>query len=198
MHEAPLLNGDNCIRQISSQQSDDRILATPISWLIRHSDPKCRLQSGNHRSIRWIAKDQYSNTSTSNLERGGIHEQRRIRWPVVLALSAIGLCLAASWCIDCQREAPLLVQLHQRHPELAIVMVDSNEDRAKVQAFVREFNIVTPVDLDTDGKVMQQYRIMAIPTDLFLDGEGVIRGRIIESVSSRQLMDTLRTIGVEP
>src|SRR5688572_15693882 len=35
------------------------------------------------------------------------------------------LSIGASWCPDCRIEAPLLQELHETHPELVILLVDS-------------------------------------------------------------------------
>jgi peroxiredoxin len=108
------------------------------------------------------------------------------------------LSIGATWCPDCRKEAPLLQELHETHPELVILMVDSKEGPDIVQQFADEFGITHPILLDRDGAVMELYQVFAIPTDLFIDAEGIIRAKIIESVTSQLLAEKLPLIGLEP
>jgi peroxiredoxin len=108
------------------------------------------------------------------------------------------LTFAATWCPDCRAETPVLQGLHIRHPELAILTVDSKESPEIVQSFVNKFGVTYPVLLDTDGAVSDQYRIFAIPTGLFIDAEGIIRVKVIDNLTARLLAEKLPLIGVEP
>ena len=108
------------------------------------------------------------------------------------------LSIGASWCPDCRAEAPIIEELHKNHPELIILLVDSKETADVVQAFVDEFDITHPVLLDKDGAVSELYQIFAIPTDIFIDKDGVIRAKIIESVTPELLAEKLPLIGVNP
>ena len=108
------------------------------------------------------------------------------------------LSIGASWCPDCRVEAPLIEQLHKDHPELVVLLIDSKETRKVAQAFVDEFDLTHPVLLDRDGKVTELYQIFAIPTDLFIDKDGVIRAKIIERVTPELLAEKLPLIGVDP
>jgi peroxiredoxin len=108
------------------------------------------------------------------------------------------LSIGASWCPDCRIEAPILEELHKKHPELIILLVDSKETPEVVQAFVDEFGITHPVLLDKDGAVSELYQILAIPTEIFIDKDGMIRAKIIESVTPELLAEKLPLIGVNP
>lgn len=108
------------------------------------------------------------------------------------------LSIGASWCPDCRVEAPLLEEVHQAHPELVVLLVDSKEPPEVVQNFVDEFGITHPVLLDLDGKVSQQYQVFAIPTELFIDKDGMIRAKIIEKVTPELLAEYLPLIGITP
>lgn len=108
------------------------------------------------------------------------------------------LTIGATWCPDCRAEAPLLEELHQQHPELTILLVDTKENPDVVQKFVDEFGITHPVVLDTDGSVSELYQVFAIPTEIFIDRDGVIRAKIIESVTPELLAEKLPLIGIEP
>jgi peroxiredoxin len=108
------------------------------------------------------------------------------------------LSLGASWCPDCRVEAPLLQELHQTHPELVVLLVDTNEPREAVQKFADDFGMTHPVLLDTDGEVSKLYQVFAIPTELFIDADGIIRAKIIEKVTPQLLDEYLPLIGVNP
>lgn len=108
------------------------------------------------------------------------------------------LSFGASWCPDCRRAAPVLQTLHEQDPQLAVLMVDVQEDRDAVQAYADEFGLTFPVALDYDGAVMQAYRVIAIPTELLIDGEGIVRARIIEQVTQAGLAALLEEAGIEP
>jgi len=108
------------------------------------------------------------------------------------------LSISTTWCPDCRSEAPILENIHKAHPELAVLSVDSGERSMTVQNFVQAFGITYPVLLDTDGKVSNLYQIMYIPTNLFIDKDGIIQAKIVETVTP-QLMDKfLPQIGITP
>ena len=49
-----------------------------------------------------------------------------------------------------------------------------------------------------DGKVSIQYQIYALPTEFFINSQGIIRTMLIESVTPKLLAEKLPLIGVEP
>jgi len=108
------------------------------------------------------------------------------------------LSIAASWCPDCRLEAPLLQELHEEHPDLIVLMVDSKEGTDIVQGFADDFDITYPILLDRDGKIMELYQVFAIPTNLFIDADGIIKAKIIEQVTPELLAEKLPLIGVNP
>ena len=108
------------------------------------------------------------------------------------------LSIGATWCPDCRKEAPLLEQLHRDHPELIVLLVDSNEGPDVVQKFADEFDITHPILLDQDGSVLKLYQVFAIPTVLFIDVDGVIQAKIIEGATPELLAKKLPLIGVDP
>ena len=108
------------------------------------------------------------------------------------------LSIGASWCPDCRVEAPLLQKLHEDHPELIILLVDTKESPDVVQNFVDEFSMTHPVLLDQDGSVSKLYQVFAIPTEIFIDKDGIIRAKIIEGVTPKLLADKLPLIGISP
>ena len=108
------------------------------------------------------------------------------------------LSFGASWCPDCRVEAPLLETLHEDHPELVVLLVDSQESRDVVRQYADDLGMTHPVLLDRDGAVMKTYQVFAIPTELFIDADGIIRAKIIESVTPELLAEKLPLIDVTP
>jgi len=108
------------------------------------------------------------------------------------------LTFGTSWCPSCRGEAPLVENLHQSHPDLVILLVDGKESREVVREYVDEIGITYPVLLDEDGEINELYQIYAIPTNLFIDADGVIRAKLIERVTPDLLAENLPLIGVNP
>jgi peroxiredoxin len=108
------------------------------------------------------------------------------------------LSIGATWCPDCRKEAPLLEKLHKAHPELVVLLVDSKESVDIVQNFADEFDITHPILLDQDGSVLKLYQVFAIPTLLFIDVDGIIQAKIIESATPELLAKKLPLIGANP
>jgi peroxiredoxin len=108
------------------------------------------------------------------------------------------LSFGATWCPDCRIEAPLLEEVHQSHPELMVLLVDVNEGPELVQQYMSELGITHPILLDRDGTVMEQYQVLAIPTELFIDANGIIRAKIIEKITPALIAEKLLLIGIDP
>jgi peroxiredoxin len=107
------------------------------------------------------------------------------------------LTFGATWCPDCRAETPLLEELHQKNSDLVILSVDGKEAADVVQGYVEESGITYLVLLDRDGSVNQRYEVFAIPTVMFIDGDGIIRAKIIEKVTRDVLQDKLPLIGID-
>jgi cytochrome c biogenesis protein CcmG, thiol:disulfide interchange protein DsbE len=108
------------------------------------------------------------------------------------------LSIGATWCPDCRAEVPLIQEVHEHYPELVILLIDSNESQDVVQRFADEFGITYPILLDRSGEVSKAYQIYAIPTEFFIDADGIIRATIIEKVTPELLMEKLPLIGITP
>jgi cytochrome c biogenesis protein CcmG/thiol:disulfide interchange protein DsbE len=111
--------------------------------------------------------------------------------PVVLSFNA-------TWCPDCDRAAPLIQKMHEDHPELVVLIIDGSESIDVVQRSAEEHGYTFPVLLDSDYAVDRQYAINAIPTVFFIDGNGIIQAKVIETVTPELLGDALPMIGIEP
>ncbi len=112
--------------------------------------------------------------------------------PVVLVFNT-------TWCPDCRTEAPMLQALHgQYSPGLVVLSVDLQEPADVVQPFADEFGWTFDVLLDIDGKASSAYYVYAIPTWLFIDAEGVVRGKRLDTPTETEMNDFLLKIGITP
>lgn len=108
------------------------------------------------------------------------------------------LTFSASWCPACREEAPFQQSLHTQHPELVMLLVDSEEPDGEVQGFADDFGMTFPLLLDTYGIVYRQYGIFGIPTSFFIDADGIIRHVLVGALTDEAASQTLPLIGVEP
>jgi peroxiredoxin len=102
-----------------------------------------------------------------------------------------------TWCPDCRDEAPQVQRWHTAYPDLALWVVDLEEDAPTVRDFAREFAWTLDVVLDHDGDVAQAYRVYAIPTWFFIDAKGLIQAKYIEALTPEHWAEGLGKIGVD-
>lgn len=83
----------------------------------------------------------------------------------------------ASWCGPCHVEAPELVALNERFKDgvnLYTVNLSQVDQPDAMDQFVQLYNFEFPVLTDDDGSIGSAYQILAIPTTLFINSEGII------------------------
>jgi thiol-disulfide isomerase/thioredoxin len=77
----------------------------------------------------------------------------------------------ASWCPPCRNEIPALVELAERHPEIALVGVNFQDAAADARALQRELGFDFPSIADPRGELGARLGLQGMPTTFFLDGE---------------------------
>lgn len=101
----------------------------------------------------------------------------------------------ATWCPPCRREMPAMQRLHeQQGDEVHILAVNYLESRAQVTAFLDEMQLDFPVLMDVRGDVNGRYGIWSYPTSLFVDRDGVVRGRFIGELTSEMMEEFVAVI----
>ncbi|OHD26383.1 MAG: hypothetical protein A2064_04810 [Spirochaetes bacterium GWB1_66_5] len=87
----------------------------------------------------------------------------------------------ATWCGPCRTEMPSMQRLYEQLKDqgLEILAVDLQEDKTRVQSFVKELGLTFTVLLDTKGTVGAQYTARAIPTTYLLDRQGFVFARTV-------------------
>ncbi|MBF0532861.1 MAG: TlpA family protein disulfide reductase [Candidatus Omnitrophica bacterium] len=87
-----------------------------------------------------------------------------------------------TWCPNCSREIAALDEKINKlkADNIQMVLVDVGEESRLVAKYAAERKLPPEILLDEDGAVSTQYGVVGIPTYVFIDKKGVIRG--IENV----------------
>ena len=83
----------------------------------------------------------------------------------------------ATWCRPCRQEMPQLVEAYDKYKDEGLVIIGLNlqEGRSVIQPFADEYGMDFPLLIDRDGDVGDKYRLLGLPTTLFIDADGVIQ-----------------------
>jgi cytochrome c biogenesis protein CcmG/thiol:disulfide interchange protein DsbE len=106
-----------------------------------------------------------------------------------------------TWCPPCRDEFPELADQYRKHHAAGLEVVAVNQfdqelRTADVQHFVDELSVPFTVVIDPRGRSRRNYRLIGLPTTIFLDAAGVIRRVISGPLNREQLGLGLASIGV--
>jgi peroxiredoxin len=101
----------------------------------------------------------------------------------------------ATWCHHCKGELPSLVKLYNefKNSGFVVLAIDRREKKKIVQKYLEKKKLPFPVLLDTDGKVGNHYKVLALPDHFIIDRQGELIGRALggrdwASVETRNLI----------
>ena len=83
----------------------------------------------------------------------------------------------ATWCGPCRVEMPSFEQLYneQKNNGFTILAVAEDEERAKVDQYLKKKSVGFPILLDQDNALLKQLKIETLPTTVLLNSDGKIR-----------------------
>jgi thiol-disulfide isomerase/thioredoxin len=96
----------------------------------------------------------------------------------------------ASWCGPCRHEQPYLNRMATDYATRGVQFIGINfldHDHAAAKAFEDEFHVPYPSLFDDPGKVAAAYRVDAPPSQVLVDGRGIIVARTPGEVTEDQL-----------
>lgn len=104
-----------------------------------------------------------------------------------------------TWCPPCKEEFPELVAVHRKYREaglevLAVNQFDQELGIDDVHAFVKEHSVEFAVVIDKRGKARNNYRLILLPTTVFIDAAGVIQQVHSGAINRVELARGLATI----
>jgi peroxiredoxin len=83
----------------------------------------------------------------------------------------------ASWCPPCQQETPILRELSERYRDqgLEVIGISVQETSADdLSAYAERYDLTYPIGFDASGHIFRLYKAYALPTQFFIDPNGVI------------------------
>lgn len=122
--------------------------------------------------------------------------------PVTLAAlkgKVVWLNFFASWCPPCQQETPILRSLADSYRDrgLEVVGVSVQETTAAdVKAYADRYRLRYTIGFDGSGHVLRAYRVFALPTQFFIDVDGVIRQVVsgpVDEQGAKALIEAMLT-----
>jgi cytochrome c biogenesis protein CcmG, thiol:disulfide interchange protein DsbE len=95
-----------------------------------------------------------------------------------------------TWCPPCKKEMPDMEKFYQHyHSEVGLLAVHltSQDTVENAKSFINDYQLSFPVVLDKKQKVLKKYQIQTIPTSYIIDGDGVIRKKMIGPMTYKQM-----------
>ena len=107
----------------------------------------------------------------------------------------------ASWCPPCQAETPTIRDTAKAYAPQGLEVVGISVQEATeddVRAYAEKYGLGYIVAADLAGDVFRLYRVYGLPTQYFLDGEGIIRSIVNGPVTPASAAANLALLGLEP
>lgn len=109
---------------------------------------------------------------------------------------AVWLNFWASWCPPCQYETPTLRAMDERYRTygLAVVGIQVQQIQDDAQQYADRYELRYTIGSDVTGAVFHAYRVFALPTQFFIDANGVIRKIVngpLDAASAEALIEPI-------
>jgi peroxiredoxin len=103
----------------------------------------------------------------------------------------------ATWCPPCRKEMPDLDALYQQYKDQGLVILAiSDEEPAKVSAFLAAHSVTYPILLDPGRKVNEQFHVEGIPKSFVYDKQGNLAAQAIDMRTRGQFVELLKRAGL--
>ena len=99
------------------------------------------------------------------------------------------LNFGASWCQDCRIEAADLEATYEKFKGdgLVVLGVFISEPAADIAGYVQRAGLTFPIVVDQNTKIAGAYRIVGIPTHVFIGRDGLVKQVLIGALSKDEM-----------
>jgi peroxiredoxin len=114
---------------------------------------------------------------------------------------AVWINFWATWCPPCQEETPVLRDVYEEYRDdgLELVAISVQETTAAdVQRYAETYDLQYTIGFDATSAVFRTYQAYGLPTQLFVDREGIIRQVILGPVSRDQAESIIEPLLAAP
>ena len=90
---------------------------------------------------------------------------------------AVWVNFFTTWCPPCQSEVPILRDLSTRYKDRGLVLVAISVQETSpgdIAAYAARYQLGYTIGFDGTGKILHAYKAYALPTQIFIDPNGVI------------------------
>lgn len=101
-----------------------------------------------------------------------------------------------TWCKPCEREMPYMNNQYKEYKDqgVEILAVNVGEPEFVINKFVKRHDLVFPILLDDNGRVLTQYNIKPLPTTLLINPEGKITEIVEGGLSEAKIKAMMESI----
>lgn len=94
-----------------------------------------------------------------------------------------------TWCPYCRKELSRMNKFYTENKEkVQVVGIDIQENKSRVEKFIRDMKISLPIVIDSDGNIARTYQVIGIPTIIVIDIDSKI---IYFGYSTQNMLDNL-------
>lgn len=116
---------------------------------------------------------------------------------------AVWINFWASWCPPCQYETPTIRSMDQRYRDrgLVIIAIQVQQTVEDGRAYADRYDLDYLIGADVTGAIFHAYKVFALPTQFFIDPNGVVRQIVNGPVSearAAQLVESILPPGPSP
>jgi thiol-disulfide isomerase/thioredoxin len=102
----------------------------------------------------------------------------------------------ATWCVPCNDEMPMLVEMEKQYAARGVVFIGASLDdaktKAKIPTFVADHKIGFPVWYGASADDLDKLKLgVAVPDTAFIDAEGHIVARILGQARAEEVKERL-------
>ncbi len=101
----------------------------------------------------------------------------------------------ASWCTSCQAEMSTLATTSKEFSSrVTFLGVDENDVRSSATKFLSKYGVTYPVAFDPKVSLQGAFKLVGLPTTLFVEPSGKIYREILGTMSKSVLMQNLKAL----